>query len=119
MTSTTFKELKDGRYRLKLTYDILHILLGALVKRAQSPGLPAYEQCLLHETMQALQKEEIRLRKSEFFLLFSRKVQIHVEEETQQFINAWLKLDEVKRQALEPAKRFSPVSLSSFQPFKS
>ena len=119
MTSTTFKELKDGRYRVRLPPDILHILLEALVKRSKYTHRPAFEQCLLHETMQALQKEEIRLRKSEFFFLFSEEVQLHVETETQRYINAWLNLDEVKRQALEPAKRFSSVSLSSFQPFKS
>ena len=119
MTSTTFKELKDGRYRLRLPPDILHILRSTLAKIAQYPYLPVYEHCLIQETAQALQKGEIKLRKSEFFFLFSSNVQIHVEEGTQRYIKALLNVDEIRRKAMDPAKRYPTGLPMSFKTFKS
>jgi len=95
------------------------MLCAILVKMSQYPYLPSYEQCLIQETMQALQKDEIKLRKSEFFFLFSSNVQIHVEEGTQRYIKALLNVDEIRRKAMDPAKRYTPGLPMSFQTFKS
>ena len=113
MTSTNFKELKDGRYRLRLPVDVRDGLVKVLVNQSMM-NPPIYELCLLQETIVALQKEEIKLRKSEFFYLFSDKIQAKVSPETQHFIMAWLDLDEVKRKMLGPQVRgFHPTLLKA------
>jgi hypothetical protein len=97
MAKQNFKELSDGRYRLTVPEDIRQILISALAAHGKDFGLKSHESCLLYETLAALNNEVIKLRKSEFFLLFSQQVQVRVPETTQNYINALLNLDEVKR----------------------
>lgn len=108
MKTKNFKLLKDGRYRLILPEDIQAILINALVKYRKESLIYPHEMMLADEITEALQKEEIKLRKSEFFLLFSKEVQRHVKFETQTYINAWLNLDEVKRQLIQNNRRKLP-----------
>lgn len=97
ITTKNFKALKDGRYRLKLSDEIRNILVGALAQHLLI-CMHTYEYYLCEELIQAMQKEEIKLRRSEFFLLFSRNVQRMIPEGTQTYISAWIEMDEVKRQ---------------------
>lgn len=97
MAKQNFKELSDGRYRLTIPEDVRQILINSLTAHGKEIGLRSHEVCLLYETLAALNKEVIKLRKSEFFLLFSEQVQVRVAESTQTYINALLNLDEVKR----------------------
>jgi len=97
ITTKNFKELKNGRYRLKLTDEIRNILIGALSQHLMI-CMHTYEYYLTKELIEALQQPEIKLRRSEFFLLFTRHVQVMIPEATQTYISAYLEMDEVKRQ---------------------
>lgn len=112
MTSTNFKELKDGRYRLRLPVDVRDGLVKVLKNHLHN-RMPSYELCLLLETLDSIQKEEIKLRKSEFFYLFSEAVQIKVEPETQQYISSILNFDEVYRKSLKPQYSIARTLINS------
>lgn len=103
--ATNFKELKDGRYRLILPDDLRKILIDATTRYRNQVNIQAHETCLADEAIMALCKESIKLRRSEFFLIFSKGVQKSVEGSTQIYINHWLNLDEVKRQMIQQSRR--------------
>lgn len=108
MKTKNLKLLKDGRYRLILPQDIQQIFIDSLIAFRKQPLIQAHETILADEVIEALQKEQIKLRKSEFFLLFSKQVQHFVENKTQVYINAWLNLDEVKRQMIAQNRNALP-----------
>ena len=114
MTSTTFKELKDGRYRLRLPNDVRDILYNALMDAFLYDEGPDYLKALLWETAAALMAETIRLRKSECLLLFSEATMRRVNTDTQRFISAWLDLPEVQRRMSEPKRRINPALAQHF-----
>jgi hypothetical protein len=95
--SSTFKETKNGLYAIKLPDDIKQILKKSLVYSYLNSIGTDYEKALILETVIALDKENIKLRKSEMFLLFSFEIMAPIEESTQNFIRAFLNLDEVIR----------------------
>lgn len=97
VTTKNFKELKDGRFRLKLSDEIRKILIGTVHAYAVI-CMKTYEFYLTMELIEALEKPEIKLRRSEFFLLFSHPVIRMIPEPTQIYLNAWLDVDEIKRQ---------------------
>ena len=104
MAKQNFKELNDGRYRIILAEDTRQILIDATNKYRNKLNIHAHETCLADEAIIALSKEVIKLRRSEFFLIFSRGVQEHVEPGTQMYLNSWLNLDEVKRQIIQQSR---------------
>ena len=93
-----FKEQKDGRYKIIIADDLRKILIGRAADYLRSMPTRSYEYFLAIELIEALERETIKLRKSEFFLLFSPQMQKLIPEGTQQYISAVLDLDEVKRQ---------------------
>lgn len=97
ITTKNFKELKDGRFRLKLSDEIKKILISVLSQYSLI-CMKTYEYYLTLELIEAMEKPEIKLRRSEFFLLFSVPVQRVIPEATQTYISAWLEMDEIKRQ---------------------
>lgn len=108
MAKQNFKELNDGRYKLILPDDIVEIFLKAIIAYRKQPLIAVHEMMLADELFEAMQKEQIKLRKSEFFLLFSSQVQIHINESTQNYVNSWLNLDEAKRQMTAKNRRRLP-----------
>lgn len=111
MKTKNLKLLNDGRYRLKLPAEIREVFINALVAYRKQYLIQPHEMMLADELIEALQKEQTRLRKSEFFLLFSKAVQHFVEAETQTYINSWLNLDEVKRQMIQQNHRTLPSNI--------
>jgi hypothetical protein len=105
MKTKNLKLLDDGRYRLNLPEDIRGILTKALIDYRKSQLIYDHEMMLADEVIEALQKEQTKLRKSEFFLLFSKEVQRHVEANTQTYIASLLNLDEAKRQMIQQNRR--------------
>jgi len=93
-----FKEQKDGRYKITLADDVRKILIGRAADYLRTMPTRSYEYFLTAELIEALERETIKLRKSEFFLLFSPQMQKMIPETTQRYISAVLELDEVKRQ---------------------
>jgi hypothetical protein len=108
MKTKNLKLLNDGRYRLNLPEDIRGIFTKALIDYRKKQLIYDHEMMLADEVMEALQKEQIKLRKSEFFLLFSKEVQRHVGEHTQTYIASLLNMDEVKRQMIQNNRRKLP-----------
>ncbi len=108
MKTKNLKLLNDGRYRLNLPEDIRGIFTKALIEYSKKHLIYDHEIMLADEVIEALQKEQIKLRKSEFFLLFSKEVQRHVEAHTQTYIASLLNMDEAKRQIMQQAYRKLP-----------
>lgn len=108
MKTKNMKLLNDGRYRLTLPEDIRSIFTKALIEYRKQQLIYDHEMMLADEVIEALQKEQTKLRKSEFFLLFSKEVQRHVEANTQTYIHGWLNLDEVKRKMIQQNRRTLP-----------
>lgn len=108
MKTKNLKLLNDGRYKLSLPEDIRGILTKALIEYSKKHLIYDHEIMLADEVIESLQKEQIKLRKSEFFLLFSKEVQRHVETNTQTYIHGWLNLDEAKRQMIQQNRRKLP-----------
>lgn len=108
MKTKNLKLLNDGRYKLTLPEDIRGIFTKALIDYRKKQLIYDHEIMLADEVMEALQKEQIKLRKSEFFLLFSKEVQRHVEANTQTYIASLLNMDEAKRQMIQNNRRKLP-----------
>ena len=108
MKTKNLKLLNDGRYKLSLPEDIRGIFIKALIEYSKKHLIYDHEIMLADEVSESLQKEQIKLRKSEFFLLFSKEVQRHVETNTQTYIHGWLNLDEAKRQMIQQNRRKLP-----------
>jgi len=95
-----FKEGKDGKYRIKISNEVKDILSIAVSNYLMYAAKP-HEFFLAEELIEALEQQEIKLWRSEFFLLFSYEVQRFVPETTQNYIAACLDIDEVKRQMVQ------------------
>lgn len=97
MAKQNFKELEDGRYRLNLPEDIRQVLIDAIHNYRKSIDVKMHENFLADEAITALSKTIVKMRKSEFFLVFSAAVQCRIDEGTQNLIHALLDIDKVAR----------------------
>lgn len=107
------KIIKDGRFKLVLPNDVREIFTKALMVNYQihEGEEPEYYLSLIDETVLALQQENIRLTKSQFFLLFDELTQRHVDSFTQQYVSSYLEIDEFKRTLIQ--RKFNPKQLGA------